>query len=88
MKTMTEIGGSWNLTPGESIVECLSPWLDELDIKVQTYGQCMQCINVPFKVLIIKGGEGQQRGVQLCGQHFMEACRSCGVRSSCKGVIH
>ena len=81
---MTTEGGTWKLKAGESVVECINPWLEEPDVNLQIYGDCAQCFCVPYKVMVIRAASGQHRRMQLCGRHFIEACHECSLRKSCK----
>lgn len=80
------MGKDWGtvVKADEAIVECIDPWLDSREIETEVYAQCFQCGCLPFKVLILQNGAGKQRGIQLCGRHYVEVCSTCENRQSCR----
>jgi hypothetical protein len=83
MTAITENGADWKPNTGESIRGCVNPWIGKLPMPVQSYDDCGQCGDVPYRVLVIESEFGKPRGVALCGRHFVEACKQCSDRTPC-----
>ena len=79
-KSCTHIG------PDETVIDCINPWVDAREIEIEAYADCFQCGHLPFRILIIQDEQGKQRGIQLCGRHFIEVRKSCEQEHSCKLV--
>jgi hypothetical protein len=78
-----EDGGYWTPKTGESIRGCVNPWIGNIPIPVQSYADCGQCGEVPYRVLVIESKQGKPRGVALCGLHFVQACKQCSDKTPC-----
>ncbi len=66
----------FTLAPGARIIRCIDPWLEARpEVDIVPLPGCEQCSDVPYRLLLIQADNAADRGLLLCGRHFLQAER-------------